>query len=438
MNSQVVYLTALEHKPLPIQRVGDARSLSIDDVAALATIGELRKGFCTVGAKDVRLAQYCGIVPLGNRVLEILPKVHRGDSTPAACRGILLRLLRLAGKFPHFSYKSAGQDLREIPLLEIFIAAFVQSVVELIRSGFLKKYEWEEDDLRVVRGRINFLRQFGTHANRPDVIACGFDDLTTDNVWNRLLKRALRVCQPWIVSPDVARKWTEVFAAFEDVEDVSLTARDVELLSFDRQGERYRTAIGWARWILSMLAPTLRAGMNQAPALLFDMNRLFEAAIANLLIRRAHDTSEFQIATQDTSLAFANVTAPGIVDSTLDLRPDIVIRRGSRAVCIADTKWKQLELDSYGRVLPKEADLYQMAAYASSYGCEELALLYPWCAELSRALETEIRVVGAAGKSVVFRIVCIGVEDDAMPIYLGARSLMGNLFNAREPAQEIA
>jgi 5-methylcytosine-specific restriction enzyme subunit McrC len=434
----IQHLTALEHTPIPIRNDRAAGALSLEDVSALAAIGERRKGFCAVGASQVLLAQYCGIVPLGNRVLEILPKVHRGDTTPATCRGILLRLLRMAGKFPHFSYKTAGQDLRHMPILEIFIVTFLQSVTALIRGGFLRKYESQEDDTRVVRGQINFRRQFGTHANRPDVVACGFDELTADNAWNRVLKRALKVCRPWIASPEVGRQWIEVAAAFQDIKDVQLSARDVALLPFDRHGGRYRSAIEWARWILSLLSPTLRAGENQAPALLFDMNKLFEAAIANLLLQRAAGADEIEIVTQDTSKTFAVVSAAGLVDSNLGIRPDVVVRRRLKVVCIADTKWKRLDLAPDGKVYPSQSDLYQLAAYAHCFGCKDVELIYPWCVDLSAALDTRIRISTRDGEPVSVRIICVSVEEDAMPVLIGTGSIIADLLGTREPARVSA
>jgi 5-methylcytosine-specific restriction enzyme subunit McrC len=87
------YITAFEHESIPI---GDSQSgISITPAEAeyLTYLGELRPGFCERRHRTVRLAQYCGVVSLGNRMLEVLPKTDE-HSSPAECRGVLLRLLR--------------------------------------------------------------------------------------------------------------------------------------------------------------------------------------------------------------------------------------------------------------------------------------------------------------------------------------------------------
>jgi 5-methylcytosine-specific restriction enzyme subunit McrC len=202
-------LTALEHQPIPITAEGSSWSLTTAEAERLAQIGELRPGFCELGLRQVKLAQYCGVVALGERVLEILPKVDDAASTAEECRGVLLRLLGRTERFAHFRHQSAGQHLRRTPLLEVFISTFFDSVASLARGGLLHQYQAQIDDLRVVRGRIDLGRQFGAHANRPDLVTCAFDELTVDNVWNRTLKKAIRCTRSWIRSENLSRQWIE-------------------------------------------------------------------------------------------------------------------------------------------------------------------------------------------------------------------------------------
>src|SRR6476469_460334 len=104
-------VTALEHESLPITPDGGDGGLTPTEVERLAVLGEKRPGFCELGLNKVKLAQFCGVVSLGNRVLEILPKVDAGSGSPEECRGVLLRLLRLSGRFKGFQFKSVGQHL---------------------------------------------------------------------------------------------------------------------------------------------------------------------------------------------------------------------------------------------------------------------------------------------------------------------------------------
>lgn len=410
-------LTALEHEAIPITTDGAGFSLTPPEAERLAQVGELRRGFCELGHRQVKLAQFCGVVGLGERVLEVLPKTQDRDASAEDCRGVLLRLLRLSERFPHFAHLPAGQHLHRAPLLEAFIAAFYRAVSTVIRGGLLRQYLEHEEDLRVVRGRIATTRQLGAHANRLDTVACVFDELSADNVWNRVLKKAVRVTRPWLRSAELGRRWVELMGVLDEVDDARLTSAEVARLVFDRRAERYREAIDWARWILALLAPSLRGGQHEAPALLFDMNRLFESSVAAVL-RRAALRQGLEVVTQDRSRTLAAIVSGDAVEAGYVLRPDLLILRQGRVAVIADTKWKRLELDRRGRPSPAEADMYQLHAYAGAFQCHELALIYPWEAA-DRVTEATFRLPGPEGRAATVHAVGIDVGDDAMPLRIG-------------------
>jgi len=414
------YITAIEHESIPITESPTLHSLTPAEAERLAVIGCQRPGFCVLGAREVKLAQYCGIVSLGSRVLEILPKTQRGDS-PHTCRGVLLRLLKAAGRSPQFQHLPAGQEHCSLPLLEVFIHAYFDAVAVLSRGGLLKQYcEWD-DDLNVVRGRIALDRQLVANANRPDRIACAFDELTIDHSWHRTLKRAIRITRPWIHSIGLNRRWIELMALFDEVDDTRLAAAETDRLVFDRKAERYRTAIEWARWIITLLAPSLRAGKNEAPSLLFDMNRLFESSIAAVLRRRSAHAG-LTIDTQDTSRKFATVHGGGKSGQIFTLRPDLTLRDGDRLLAIGDTKWKLISTDDAGRLRPGNDDLLQMHAYAAAYRCSDLVLIYPWSDELRASVQTHLELPETHGQATRVHVVCVDVHADRLPAIRGAES----------------
>ena len=414
---RVRVLTALEHEVIPITSDGAGFSLTPAEAERLAQVGELRRGFCELGHRQVKLAQFCGVVSLGERVLEVLPKTQDRDVSAEDCRGVLLRLLRLSERFLHFAHLPAGQHLRRTPLLEAFVSAFYQAVTTVIRGGLLRQYLEHEEDLRIVRGRIATTRQLGAHSNRLDTVACVFDELSADNVWNRMLKKAVRVTRPWLRSAELGRRWVELMGVLDEVDDARLTSSEIDHLVFDRRAERYRPAIDWARWILALLAPSLRGGQHEAPALLFDMNRLFESSVAAVL-RRAALRHGLEVVTQDRSRALATIVSGDVVEPAFVLRPDLLILRQGTVVVIADTKWKRLELDRMGRPSPSEADMYQLHAYASAFQCHELALIYPWVAP-DRAMGATFRLPAWDGHVTTVHVVGVDVGDDAMLLRIG-------------------
>jgi 5-methylcytosine-specific restriction enzyme subunit McrC len=189
-------------------------------------------------------------------------------------------------------------------------------------------------------------------------------------------------------------------------------------LVFDRHAFRYRTAIDWVRWILATLSPSLRGGRSAAPGLLFDMNLLFQSAVASLLRRRT-DTSGVEVSSQDSGTHLARV-AGADQRRVFRLRPDLVVRRQGALSAIGDTKWKRLEVGPGGHLIPAEADVYQMHAYASAFRCESLALIYPWHEGLRAARETAFELPAIGAIRPVLSVLCLDVQSDALVLRRGA------------------
>lgn len=412
----VRYLTAFEHQRIGVSDVPGAQTLTHQEAEHLSLIGELRPRFCERGYGDLKLAQYCGVVSMGGRVLEVLPKTET-ESSAEDCRGMLIRMLREASHVPIFKHLPASQRLQHSPLLEVFIAAFLEAVAQIVRGGLLRQYREQEEDLLVVRGAVNFARQFTGNANRPDRLACRFDELTADNAWNRSVRAGIWAVKPWISNVALYRKWTELAAVFDEVQPVPVTWQSLDRLVFNRQAERYRLAIEWVRWIVRLLSPGLRAGVNHAPGLLFDMNVLFQEAVAGALRRRvASGVVELETQARDHHLASLFGAAQKRV---FGLKPDLVLRRGREVAAIGDTKWKRLEVDASRALLPDEADVYQMLAYAAAYRCENLALIYPWHSGLVGSAETRFELPPIGDLHPTLSIVCVDMRSRALDALRG-------------------
>ncbi len=418
------FLTAVEHELLPVGTGSGA--LTPSEADRLAMLARKRPGFCTLGHRSVRLAQYAGLVNLGGRILEVLPKVGERVE-PAGARRTLLRMLALAHDLPAFEHDDATHDLRQHSLLDVFVLAYLRSLLPLVRAGLVRRYRSEEADIRVLRGRLLVSRQVSAHAMRIDTLACRFDELTPDNRWNQVLKAALVAVRPWMRGVGTGRLWLEMSAAFDEVATPADALLLHSTLGRDRQVAHYASALRWAGWILRLLTPGLRAGSSEAPELLFDMNRLFEAAVYGRLRGSARRLG-LDLHAQHTGWHLARAFNEPAA-RFFHLRPDLVLSQGGTVLAVGDTKWTRLEMDSIGRLVPRNEHAYQMNAYAAAYGCEEVTLIYPWHEGLEGAHPTLYRLPPAGGREVNLHVVGVDVGMDGLPFRMVAGdSRLGRLL----------
>lgn len=381
-------VTVLEHEVIPIIEDGDARGMSAEidpwlseaEAQALLRLNDLRRGFCQRLSGGIKLAQHCGIVRLPNCVVEVLPKIGMEDARTSdeleRSRGALLAMLHSARQVAITRIGPVPQQAVHAPLLDIFIEAFLRCALDQARHGLLSRYVAHADDLPVIKGRFQAHGHVRRNVTRPHLLHCEYDEFTADNAYNRAVRATLETCRTWVSRASTQRMWFETHARYASISATKMSAADVTGLPRDRTTHRYTPLLTWCEWLLAMASPALSAGASQAPGLLFDMNKLFEAHAAKL--EEASAGIDRIVHRQGPPLHLAT---NGPVDA-FQLKPDITVWHvgldGAAAGIdrVVDAKWKRLDphASDFG---VDEADVYQLLAYAARYGCTSLELAYP-------------------------------------------------------------
>ena len=92
----------------------------------------------------LQLQNYAGVLftPDGTQI-EVLPKIGRkldGEDGEEKARGSLLNMLATLGTFRHIQTHSANLTKSKMPLLEVFISQFLDSVNTLVKRGLRSDY----------------------------------------------------------------------------------------------------------------------------------------------------------------------------------------------------------------------------------------------------------------------------------------------------------
>ncbi|MXW92838.1 MAG: restriction endonuclease [Rhodospirillaceae bacterium] len=347
--------------------------------------------------RGLKAQQVVGVLAVPGRTLEILPKI---DGENDAVRKALVHMLAVAHDLRVADDALTGMARQTHDLLELLIRLFAARLLAAVRRGLPRRYIACEEDLRLLRGRLDVVRQFTRHAVRPDRLACRFDELSEDTPLNRVLKAAVLRLARMTRSAANARLLAELAARFEFTGD---SVRPLEEpVRLDRTNTAFHDLYRLARLFLKGEWQDTAAGRPAGFALLFPMNDLFEAFIGRSLQRalsprrvRLQARGEHALKDEkDDKLLFA-------------LRPDAVIEPpGGRIVL--DTKWKALDpaRDDFG-IAP--GDIYQMLVYGRAYGAARAILLYPWQGDIGLAEGVVRRWTAAGADSLRLDIATINV-----------------------------
>ena len=325
-----------------------------------------------------------GIVAAPGVTLEILPKI---DGEDGAVRKALVSMLSVAWRLRVADGELAGLDTQRRDLLEVLIGLFANRLLVAVRRGLPRRYVGFEEDLRLLRGRLNVVRQVTSLAARPDVLACRFEELSANTPLNRVLKAAVRRLVRVTRSAANARLLGELAARFESVGDSPAPLK--EPVRLDRTNAAYHDLHSLARLLLSGNWQSTTSGEALGFSLQFPMFQLFERFVGKIL-RRSAAPWLVQLQNTDHRALVDETQKPS--KQLFELRPDVVIQAPAGPV-VLDTKWKKLDGEDSELGVAQD-DVYQMLVYGQAYGAERLVLLYPWLPGLKKGVNRSWRVQG--------------------------------------------
>jgi 5-methylcytosine-specific restriction enzyme subunit McrC len=295
---------------------------------------------------------WVGAFAVEGTLLRVVPK------TPVQS---LFALLAAAHALPSFAPASGLAPGAAVEAAFDALAALLASgVLDRSRRGLYRSYVAEEEELTVVRGRIDWRRTAERRLAGSAGMACAFEELSADVEDNALLAWTLFRLTRAPLDERVRRRVREAFRAVgADTTLRRFGPDDCLHREYDRLNEDYRPLHALCRFFLEHAAPDLRDGAHDTIPFAIHMPTLFERFVARLLARRLDPRWK----------AAAQVQAPV---GELTFRMDVVIRKSvdGEPVAVLDTKYK-----TGGR--PSEADVQQVVAYAARLRCRTAILVYP-------------------------------------------------------------
>ena len=363
-----------EWETLPIGKAGlpelDARRLHAAAELAARHLRLPETAVLTRTHQGLKAGQVVGILSIPGRTIEILPKI---DGEDGDVRTALIRMLAVAWDLRVAEGELATLDTQRHDLLELLIRLFADRLLAAVRRGMPRRYLMHEEDLGLLRGRLDIKRQFTHLTARPDRLACRYDELSEDTPLNQVLKAAVTRLAGLTRSAANFRRLAELTARFEFVRDSSSPLR--EPVRLDRTNTAFHELYRLAKLFLAGDWQSTTGGRSAGFALLFPMNELFEAFIGRSLKHALAPRTVHLQHRRQSALTGANG------EPLFALQPDAVIEESDDRPVVLDTKWKHLTpraRDGKTTMGVAQSDVYQMLAYARAYDARRLVLLYPW------------------------------------------------------------
>ncbi len=323
------------------------------------------------GRMGLRARGVVGMIATHGCQLEILPKIE-SDDDDTTLRHRLIHMLAVARDIRIHTGAMTQLAWQRDTVLEQLIRLYCSKLTDAVRKGLPQQYILHEEDLPVLRGRLDVTRQFSTLIASPQKLACQFDVRSPDIALNQVMLATISKLSRLAQAPDNQRTLRELRFAYADITEVFRNALRWDLIALDRTNTRWRDLLSLARLFLNDRHQQTGAGPVDGYSLLFEMSALFEEYVAKLLTRALAGT--------DLTVAIQGGHRACLFDGEMgrfQTRPDLIVRDDSGIVLIIDTKWKRLEPTADANWGVNQADVYQLMAYNRLYNCRHVVLLYP-------------------------------------------------------------
>lgn len=315
--------------------------------------------------KVISPKNYVGVIQLSSKhQIEVLPKVD----TCSNIRDLFIKMLRCMKDFPSRSIGGAALRVDRLNLYEIFISMYISEARDLVKQGIKSDYISIEDNLKYYKGKLLFNDQIKHNTIRKDRFYVMYDEFLIDRPENRLIKSTLLKLSGLSNSNENQKEIRQLLSHFEMVHASKNYNSDFSKVKIDRNLLEYKELMKWSKVFLLNKSFSTFTGDNDVRALLFPMEKLFEAYVGKE-IKKQGQRLDCKVNLQDRGYY--------LFEHQFALRPDIVVEKADGQIIIMDTKWKNLFDNPNINYGISQSDMYQMYAYAKKYSSNEIWLIYP-------------------------------------------------------------
>ncbi|WP_257396384.1 McrC family protein [Campylobacter lari] len=292
-------------------------------------------------------------------------------------KNLLINMLKTLKNSPFKNSNISSLQVSNMSLFEIFITMFLDEFDKVYKKGLLRSYVNCEENRAFLKGKLLFNEHIKSNFIHKERFFTSSDEFILDVAPNRLIKSTLN----FLKSKTSLNKF-KIIKAIQMLDEVEFSTNYEKDFSFkiSRHFDYYENILSWCKIFLQNKTFTPYKGKNEAFALLFPMEKIFEDYVAYML-KFANPNKN--IKTQSSGKYLANKNG----EKCFMLKPDLYIENEM----ILDTKWKipdqNIEDKKHGIA---QNDLYQMFAYACKFKINDIKLIYPLC-ERTNELKDKIK-----------------------------------------------
>ena len=258
----------------------------------------------------------------------------------------------------------ASEDFEEIQ--DLFAAILAKGVAQQLKQGLYREYITKNEELSVLRGKIDIPGTIRLRINNQQRAACEFDEFSENNLYNQILKATMHyLLRATGVKPEHKTTLKTELMAFDTVEMVEPSAIAWNRLHYQRNNLNYELLLNVCYFVLvGMLQTTEQGGYRMSAFSDEHMARLFERFILEYYRKNHNYLTEANASQVEWDLC--GDTSESAIRFLPTMQTDIMLRLKER-VLIIDAKYYGKTLQHhYDKYTLHSGNIYQIYAYVKN------------------------------------------------------------------------
>jgi len=336
----------LTEKDLPLQK-----SLEEKNILTIST-APLQKGLKLSTKSKIGVAQFT------NFAVGIYPKFSNIDQLVTLIDYVYDLDLEI---FPESEIQFDGE--RNL-LSETIISSFIQKCKELLRNGMIKSYEFQEDNLPYLRGKLLLRQQIINDSQKKLLFACEHNDLNFNNLENQIVLFCLELSYLTTINNSRKKEIRRILGNFSDVVDhVEISLEDFKKIDYHQMNQHYKKIHELCKLIISstQITDIYEQKTRFVNSFFVDMNTVFEKFVFKLF----KEFYPLPCKEQQYHKSWITQKKKKIIPIITDIL--ILNKERTKTLAVLDTKYKEDILD----------DLDQFAQYMRDLKLNEATAILP-------------------------------------------------------------
>ncbi len=261
----------------------------------------------------------------------------------------------------HNNYERiAGENFDNI--YDLFAEILYRGLSYRIKQGLHKEYVVKAEALPVLKGKLNLSETIKERSAQRTKLACEYDDLTVNNVFNQIIKSAI-ISLIKLKEIDTKRKKSlrSLLAYLDNVDIIPLNSINWTCLRYDRNTRTYQMLHSLCYFLLKNMLLSTEKGEKQMMQFSDEhMNLLFQRFVLEYYRKHhpEHKASAKQIKWNFTDSS--NQLSSNLLPI---MQSDITLIINGRTL-IVDTKYYRKNLiEHFGKPIINSPNFYQLHTY---------------------------------------------------------------------------